>query len=86
MTIQAVLIPGDGIGPEVSAAVCRILEAAKADIQWLRHDAGLAAVEGGSKTTLPESTLAAIREHHVALKGPCTTPVGTGFSSVNVAL
>lgn len=86
MTIQAVLIPGDGIGPEVSAAVCRIFAAAKVDIQWLTHDAGLAAVQGGSKSTLPESTLAAIREHRVALKGPCTTPVGTGFSSVNVAL
>ena len=86
MTIQAVLIPGDGIGPEVSAAVCRIFAAAKVDIQWLRHDAGLAAVQSGSKSTLPESTLAAIREHRVALKGPCTTPVGTGFSSVNVAL
>ncbi|MCE9618920.1 MAG: isocitrate/isopropylmalate dehydrogenase family protein [Planctomycetes bacterium] len=86
MTLQAVLIPGDGIGPEVSAAVCRIFAAAKLDIQWLRHDAGLAAVEAGSKTTLPESTLNAIRQHHVALKGPCTTPIGTGFSSVNVAL
>ncbi len=86
MTIQAVLIPGDGIGPEVSAAVYRIFAAAKVDIQWVRHDAGLAAVQGGSKSTLPESTLAAIREHRVALKGPCTTPVGTGFSSVNVAL
>ena len=67
MTIQAVLIPGDGIGPEVSAAVCRIFAAAKVDIQWVRHDAGLAAVQGGSKSTLPESTLAAIREHRVAV-------------------
>ncbi len=84
--MHAVLIPGDGIGPEVSAAVCRIFAAAKLDIDWVRRDAGLAAVEAGATTTLPEDTLAAIRQHHVALKGPCTTPIGTGFSSVNVAL
>ncbi len=84
-THPVVLIPGDGIGPEVTAAVRHIFEAAQAPVNWIEHEAGLAAIARG-KTLLPEETLAAIREHHVALKGPCTTPVGKGFSSINVQL
>lgn len=80
-----VIIEGDGIGPEVSRAVMDILDAAGAAIDWIRCDAGLAALEHGPEV-LPESTLAAIIDHGVALKGPCTTPVGKGFSSVNVQL
>lgn len=86
MLHTVVLIPGDGIGPEVSQAVRRVLEAAQAPIQFVERLAGEAAIAQGSKELLPEATLEAIREHHLALKGPCTTPVGTGFRSVNVAL
>src|ERR1051326_6972482 len=86
MVHTAVLIPGDGIGPEVSAAVCRVFEAAGAPVKFVEHHAGLAALEHGHKDVLPEETLEAIRHFHVALKGPCTTPIGTGFRSVNVAL
>ena len=82
---QAVLIPGDGIGPEVTAAVRRILEAAAAPIEWVPHVAGLAAIERG-QDALPAETLEAIRHHGVALKGPCTTPIGEGFVSINVRL
>ena len=85
-THTVVLIPGDGIGPEVSDAVLSILRAAEAPLEFVVRQAGLAALEQGSEDVLPEETLATIREHHVALKGPCTTPVGHGFSSVNVAL
>ena len=80
-----VLIPGDGIGPEVTAAVVRILEAANAPVQWVEHYAGIVAIDKGMEV-LPDATLNAIREHGVALKGPCTTPVGEGFTSVNVQL
>ena len=82
---EVVLIPGDGIGPEVADAVKEILAAAKAPIAWIERKAGLAAIEEG-KDVLPDDTLDAIREHGVALKGPCTTPVGGGFTSVNVKL
>ena len=81
----AVLIPGDGIGPEVTTAARRVLDAADAPIEWEEHDAGLAALERGLDL-LPEATVDAIRRHGVALKGPCTTPVGEGFTSVNVQL
>jgi len=83
---SVVLIPGDGIGPEVSQAVVRILTEAGAPVEFVTAHAGLAAVEKGASTVLPEDTLELIRDTHVALKGPCTTPVGKGFSSVNVAL
>jgi isocitrate dehydrogenase (NAD+) len=82
---QVVLIPGDGIGPEVTEAVQRVLAAAEAPIEWEIHQAGIVALDAGDEV-LPKSTLEAIREHGVALKGPCTTPVGDGFSSVNVQL
>jgi isocitrate dehydrogenase (NAD+) len=86
MTHTVVLIPGDGIGPEVAAAVRRVTEAAKAPIQYVVRYAGEAALERGMDGVLPEETVQSIREHGVALKGPCTTPIGRGFSSVNVAL
>ena len=84
-THDVVLIPGDGIGPEVTGAVRYVLSAAGADIAWKEHRAGLAAIEHG-EDVLPERTLDAIRQYGVALKGPCTTPVGKGFVSVNVRL
>ena len=83
---QVVVIPGDGIGPEVTDAVQRVLEAADAPVEWTEHHAGLTALEHGADDVLPEETLQAIRHHGVALKGPCTTPVGEGFTSVNVQL
>jgi isocitrate dehydrogenase (NAD+) len=81
-----VLIPGDGIGPEVSDSVIKILRAADAPVEFVTHYAGLAAIERNMDGVLPAETIQAISETHVALKGPCTTPVGKGFSSVNVAL
>src|SRR5215470_9898166 len=85
MTHTITLIPGDGIGPEVTDAVVRILSAAKVAIDWERQDAGIIAVEHGG-TPLPQRLLESIRRNTVALKGPVTTPVGEGFSSVNVGL
>lgn len=86
MTHTIVVIPGDGIGPEVTAATKLVLSKAGADIQWNEHYAGQAALDRGSKDVLPDETVAAILKHGVALKGPCTTPIGGGFSSINVAL
>ena len=86
MQHDVVLIPGDGIGPEVSDACRRVLAAAGAEIRWIERAAGVAALERGADTVLPADTIEAIREYGVALKGPCTTPIGGGFSSVNVAL
>ena len=82
---DVVLIPGDGIGPEVTAAACKILEAVAAPLSFQVHRAGLAALEQGEEV-LPQSTVEAIQHCGVALKGPCTTPVGEGFTSVNVQL
>src|SRR6266699_387731 len=81
-----VLISGDGIGPEVSAAAKRVIEAAGLSVEWVELPAGATALEQGHDNVLPERTLAAIRAHKVALKGPVTTPVGKGFKSVNVQL
>ncbi len=79
------LLPGDGIGPEVTTAARRVIDASGADIEWVPLPAGATALELlGS--TLPERTLAAIAGHGVALKGPITTPIGKGFESVNVRL
>ena len=86
MARTCVLIPGDGIGPEVCDAVVRVLDAARTEIDWDRQLAGVAAIEAGESEVLPGATCAAIRRRGVALKGPCTTPIGEGFSSVNVAL
>jgi len=79
------LIPGDGIGPEIISATVRILEAAGADIEWDVCDLGSGAVEKFG-TTIPEATIDSVRRNKVALKGPLTTPVGKGFTSVNVGL
>jgi len=81
-----VLVPGDGIGPEVSAAARRVIEAAGLSVEWVELPAGAAAVEQGLENVLPQRTLAAILAHKVALKGPVTTPIGKGFQSVNVQL
>ena len=82
---DVVLIPGDGIGPEVTAAACKILEAVAAPLSFQVQRAGLAALEQGEEV-LPQSSVEAIQHCGVALKGPCTTPVGEGFTSVNVQL
>src|SRR3954467_1973661 len=81
-----VLIPGDGIGPEVSSATRRVVEAAGLSVEWCELPAGQAALDQGHDNVLPQRTLAAIQAHKVALKGPVTTPVGKGFKSVNVQL
>jgi isocitrate dehydrogenase (NAD+) len=85
MAHRITLIPGDGIGPEVTAAVVRTLAAGGVAIDWDVHDAGVAAVEKTGQT-LPQSLLDSIIANTVALKGPVTTPVGEGFTSVNVGL
>ncbi|MFZ0430531.1 MAG: isocitrate/isopropylmalate family dehydrogenase, partial [Acidobacteriota bacterium] len=82
---EVVLIPGDGIGPEITGAVQKVFRAAGAPVAWLEHQAGLAALAQGD-AVLPEATVEAVHQHRVALKGPCTTPVGKGFTSVNVQL
>ena len=79
-----VLIPGDGIGPEVTRATRRVLEAAGMSVEWVEMLAGASALEAGMDNVLPRRTLAAVSAHKVALKGPVTTPVGKGFKSVNV--
>ena len=79
------LIAGDGIGPEVTAAVVTILEAAGLQVTWEPHLAGVAALEQHG-SPLPAELLDSIRRNKVALKGPVTTPVGGGFTSVNVGL
>jgi isocitrate dehydrogenase (NAD+) len=79
------LIPGDGIGPEVSAAVVALLDASGVTIEWDTQEAGVAAVARG-ETTLPQRLLDSIAANRIALKGPVTTPIGEGFTSVNVGL
>lgn len=82
---DVVLIPGDGIGPEVASAAQAVIDATGVDIKWHTYQAGISALEMGDRS-LPEELLGAIRQYGIALKGPLTTPVGGGFSSVNVAL
>jgi len=82
---RVTLIPGDGIGPEITAATSRILDAAGVAIEWDEQLGGVAALERVG-TPLPDATIESLRSTGVALKGPLTTPVGTGFRSVNVAL
>jgi isocitrate dehydrogenase (NAD+) len=82
---DVVLIPGDGIGPEITKAVTTIFDKAGADINWIEHIAGVTAQEKLGNP-LPDDTLAAIDKYRIALKGPLTTPVGAGFRSVNVAM
>ena len=85
MTHTITLIPGDGIGPEVTEAVVRILAAAGVSIEWEHHVAGLLAFQRLG-TALPVALIDSIRRNKVALKGPVATPVGGGFESVNVRL
>ena len=79
------LIPGDGIGPEVTEAVVRIFQASGVDIEWDRHEAGVNAFKRFNQS-LPATLLESIRRNKVALKGPVTTPIAEGFTSVNVGL
>ncbi len=85
MSYTVTLIPGDGSGPEVIAAAKRVVEATGVPIVWEQAEAGAAMIEAYG-TPLPEETIASIRKNKVALKGPVTTPVGTGFRSVNVEM
>ncbi|MBI2809120.1 MAG: isocitrate/isopropylmalate dehydrogenase family protein [Planctomycetes bacterium] len=82
---SVVMIAGDGIGPEVMAATRQVLQAAGARLDWVEGHAGLGAIERFGDP-LPDQTLELIRKHRVAIKGPCTTPVGKGFRSINVRL
>ncbi|MBN1608118.1 MAG: isocitrate/isopropylmalate dehydrogenase family protein [Polyangiaceae bacterium] len=79
------LIPGDGIGPELTTAMTRVVEATGVDIEWEIAEAG-AGVMDKYGTPLPEHVLDSIRKNKVAIKGPITTPIGTGFRSVNVSI
>jgi len=85
MAHRVTLIPGDGIGPEVAAAAREVVDATGVEIEWVERVAGADALETHG-ALLPDETLDAIRDCRVAIKGPITTPVGTGFRSVNVAL
>ncbi|MFZ1080403.1 MAG: isocitrate/isopropylmalate family dehydrogenase [Candidatus Kryptoniota bacterium] len=85
MSYTITLIPGDGIGPEISRAATRVIEAAGVKIEWEIHEAGFNAIEK-HKDPLPQTVIDSIARNKIALKGPLTTPVGTGFRSVNVAL
>ncbi len=85
MTYDVTLIPGDGIGPEITAETVKVLEATGLRFNWDEELAGVAAVEA-TGTPLPDATVESIRKNSLALKGPLTTPVGIGFRSVNVGL
>ncbi|MCL5256490.1 MAG: isocitrate/isopropylmalate family dehydrogenase, partial [Chloroflexi bacterium] len=85
MTYKATLIPGDGIGPEITNAAVGVLEATGIQFDWEVVTVGETALSQ-SGSALPPATLQSIRRNHVALKGPVTTPVGTGFRSANVSL
>jgi isocitrate dehydrogenase (NAD+) len=85
MVHRVTLIPGDGIGPEVASAMRRVLEATGVEFDWEVQDAGADVMEKYG-TPLPEAVLESVRANKVAIKGPITTPVGSGFRSVNVAL
>ncbi len=85
MTYTITLIPGDGTGPEIAEATRRVLEATGVPIEWDVQDAGADVMEREG-TPLPDRVIESIKRNKVAIKGPVTTPVGTGFRSVNVAL
>src|SRR5215831_9162903 len=85
MAHRVTLIPGDGTGPELTEATRRVLEATGVDFEWDVRHAGVDVMEEAG-TPLPPETLESIKASRVALKGPITTPIGTGFRSVNVAL
>ena len=83
MPTQVTLIPGDGIGPSISNATVRLLEAAGADIEWDTQVAGMAGVARAGDP-IPEATLDSIKRTKLALKGPLETPVGEGFRSMRM--
>jgi isocitrate dehydrogenase (NAD+) len=85
MTYDVTLIPGDGIGPEITAQTVKVLKATGLRFNWDEELAGMAAVDA-TGTPLPDATIESIRKNALALKGPLTTPIGTGFRSVNVGL
>jgi isocitrate dehydrogenase (NAD+) len=85
MTYDVTLIPGDGIGPEITAQTVKVLKATGLRFNWDEELAGVAAVDA-TGTPLPDATIESIRKNALALKGPLTTPIGTGFRSVNVGL
>jgi isocitrate dehydrogenase (NAD+) len=85
MTTTITVIAGDGIGPEVTAATLEVLQAAGAELDYDEQIAGMTALEAVANP-LPEETLASVRRNRLVLKGPLTTPVGTGFRSINVAI
>ncbi len=85
MTIHCTLIPGDGIGPDITEATLRILDAVGSPFVWDRQTAGMSAVHAHGNP-MPDATLESIKRTRLALKGPLETPVGEGFRSVNVAL
>ncbi len=86
MAHRVTLIPGDGIGPELTEATRRVLEATGVEFEWDVQPAGADVMADHGGNPLPEETLESIRRNRVALKGPITTPVGDGFRSVNVGL
>src|SRR3954462_8602097 len=85
MAHRVTLIPGDGTGPELTEATRRVLEATGVAFEWDVQEAGVDVMETAG-TPLPQATLDSVRANKAALKGPITTPIGTGFRSVNVAL
>ena len=84
-TYRITLLPGDGVGPEVTAAAVKVLEATGIDFEWDTLEIGESAIEKHD-TPLPEAVLESLRKNKIGLKGPVTTPIGSGFRSVNVAL
>ena len=87
MAYRVTLIPGDGIGPEITEATVRVLEATGVAFEWERFDAGTDYMaRTGDTTPLPQAVIDSIKKNKIALKGPLTTPIGTGFRSVNVAM
>ena len=85
MAHRVTFIPGDGVGPELSEATRRVLEATGVPFDWEVQEAGAEVIDKYG-TPLPDQVLDSIRSNGVAIKGPLTTPIGTGFRSVNVAL
>src|SRR5581483_5232289 len=86
MAYRVTLIPGDGIGPEITEATRRVLDATGVAFDWDVREAGADQMDAHGGDPLPPATLESIRRNGVALKGPITTPVGGGFRSVNVRL
>src|ERR671931_1421406 len=86
MAHRVTFIPGDGTGPEIAEATRRVLEASGVELEWDVQQAGADVMEEFGGNPLPDHVLDSIKQNGVALKGPITTPVGTGFRPLNVAL